>query len=569
VIKHTKIFGLAFGVLLLQEKYSWVMAQQSQAGMATNSLGITSVSVAGRPVPLQGYDEVNLGAYPENIIFSFKLNAYPEPAHVRLRFQLQGFENDWHEGGPQMFLAVRFYNDSGDQVDQDSFTVQHESAGWNGSLSNSSLTHRRETLTVPPLATRMMIVISSAGPPATEGVYVVANLMVSKSTGKSSAVELLRSPFNEQPDESGMNQAPNGWMRDGNHASMAKIVSVGHDSATKAFAILDDDVASHAEWRNTWAFAPKVTPGDNLVIEWNEMYSMGVGDLRIAAYSQLMPGTYKLDVQAVNIFGTPTGTDAFLKIIVPQPFWKMPWFWGIIAFGFTLMMLGVGRYMVWHKMRREMLGLKHQQELERERLRIAHDIHDDLGARVTKISLLSAMSQKNPALPESARDDFIQISKMSRELVSALYETVWTVNPANDNLEALGNYLCQMVNQLCGGMQLRCRFHMQDLPREIEVSSQTRHNISLAVKEAVHNVIKHADASEVSVYMTLIENVLTVSVQDNGRGFRPSDKLAGNGLTNMKQRLEDIGGSYLIESELGKGTSVYMRWPVKSIYDTY
>ncbi len=396
VIKHTRIFVLVFGVLLAQEKCSWVMAQQSQAETATNSLEIISVSVAGKSLPLGQRDELNLGEHPENFIINFKLNSNQGKPHVRLRFKLEGLDSDWHEGGPQMFLAARFYNDTGDQVDQESFTVQHESAGWNGSLNNSSLTHRRETLTVPPLATRMMIVISSAGPPATEGVYVVANLIVSKSTAKSPPVELMHSPFDQQPDDGNLNQVPNGWMRDGNHASMAKIARVGHDSATMAFAILDDDVESHAEWHNTWPFAPAVAPGDNLVIEWNEMYSMGVGDLRQAVYNQLTPGNYVFNVQAVDIFGVPTGTEAFLKVKVPQPFWKTPWFWGMFCFGFTLIMLGVGRYAVWHKMRREMLGLKHQQELERERLRIAHDIHDDLGARVTQISLLSAISQKTP-----------------------------------------------------------------------------------------------------------------------------------------------------------------------------
>jgi len=90
--------------------------------------------------------------------------------------------------------------------------------------------------------------------------------------------------------------------------------------------------------------------------------------------------------------------------------------------------------------------------LEQERLRIAHDIHDDLGARVTQISLLSAMSQENTSFPEKARADFDKVSKMSRELVSALYETVWAVNPENDNLEALGNYVCQMVNN-CANRQ--------------------------------------------------------------------------------------------------------------------
>ena len=446
-------------------------------------------------------DDVKLGTYPENIVFYFGPGTNQGQLPVRFRYKLEGYDSNWREGNGEMFLAVRYFNDLGDQIDQTAFKVHGESVGWSGSLTNSSLTHRRETLTVPPLASRMMVVISSAGPPATEGVYVVANLSVSKSSGKSPSVELLHSPFDRQPEDDSTNQTPRGWMRDGNHASMAKIVRVGRDSATKAFAILDDDIASHADWRNNLESSLKVASGDNLVVEWNEMFSMRVGDIRQANYNGLKPGTYGFHVQDVNIFGVPTGIESSLKVTVPPPFWKMPWFWGTVSVGITVIMFGAGRYAVWHKMQREMLHLKHQQALERERVRIAHDIHDDLGARVTQISLLSAMSQDNPALSEKTRADFGRISQMSRELVSALYETVWTVNPENDNLDALGNYLCQMVNQLCGGLQFRCRFHVQDLPREIQISSQTRHNISMAVKEAVHNVIKHANASEVSIHI--------------------------------------------------------------------
>ena len=169
-----------------------------------------------------------------------------------------------------------------------------------------------------------------------------------------------------------------------------------------------------------------------------------------------------------------------------------------------------------------MARLKQQRALEQERLRIAHDIHDDLGARMTQISLLSAMSQENPAFPDKARADFDKISKMSRELVAALYETVWAVNPENDNLEALGNYLCQMVKQLCEQTSLRCRFHVQGLPHEVQVSSQTRHNITMAVKEAVHNVIKHAGATEVTIRMVFTDGLLDVFVHDDGAGFETS-----------------------------------------------
>jgi signal transduction histidine kinase len=201
--------------------------------------------------------------------------------------------------------------------------------------------------------------------------------------------------------------------------------------------------------------------------------------------------------------------------------------------------------------------------LEQERLRIAHDIHDDLGARVTQISLLSAMAQENPAFPEKARADFDKVSKMSRELVSALYETVWAVNPENDNLEALGNFLCQMVKQLCEQTQLRCRFHVMDLPHQIQVSSQTRHNISLAVKEAVHNIIKHAGASEVTIRMFYSDGFLDVSVHDDGTGFAPADNISGNGLSNMRQRLHNVGGSCFVESASGQGTTVRMRLRIK------
>jgi len=157
---------------------------------------------------------------------------------------------------------------------------------------------------------------------------------------------------------------------------------------------------------------------------------------------------------------------------------------------------------------------------------------------------------------------------MSRELVSALYETVWAVNPENDNLEAQGNYLCQMVNQLCERTPIRCRFHVLDLPNEVQVSSQTRHNINMAVKEAVHNVIKHAKASEVTIRMAFKDGLLDISIQDDGVGFRPDDTVGGNGLTNMKQRLANIGGSCFIDSKPGQGTTVRIRLIIKPLDQT-
>jgi signal transduction histidine kinase len=536
-------------------------AQPSAPETQLNLITISSVTVRDKAVPMDSHGKASLGTSPENIVIHFEPTTNWNKAPTRLHYRLDGYDTSWREGNCEMYLTARFFDEAGDMVNQSEFKIHGESPGWSGSIKTSALTHRRESLTVPPQASRLMILISSAGPPATEGVYVVANLTVTrKSPGQSEPVTLIENPFSQQPDNDDLAQAPSGWVRDGTHASMAKIVKIGHDPAVRACAIYDDDPISHAEWRNTFEMAPKVSPGDILTIEWNEMYSMGVGDTRLATYNNLKPGKYMFNLEEVNIFGAPTDVRTSLEMIVPQPFWQTTWFWGFASFGFGLAIFGTGRYLTWHKVQREMMRLKGQQALEQERLRIAQDIHDDLGARVTEISLASALAKKNPALPDTAGVDFDRISQMSRDLVAALYETVWAVNPENDNLDSLGTYLCQIANHLCKQAQLPCRLELDELPNNIRVSSQIRHNIAMAVKEAVHNAVKHSDASEITLHMTFQKPELTICVNDNGTGFNADDAAAaGNGLKNIKRRLAAIGARCQVESRIGSGASIQMR----------
>lgn len=557
------------GNLLAKGKYFCFAALLSagvflSAAETTNSLEIQSIGVDGQPMPFRGKEYVRLGSSPKNIIFSFGPGTNSGPAPLRVRYLLEGDEDAWHEARSEMSFNVRFFNSSGDQVSQVNYPVYGESTGWTGSLRTSSLTHRRETLVVPKQASRLLIVISSAGPPETVGIYVVANLVVSKSSGKSGNTILLQSPFDiDHGEHANDDQAPE-WMHDGTRPSMARIVKFGQDPQTRAFAILDEDQNSHGEWHNLLESAPVVTSGDQLVLEWNEMYSIGSGSFHQAVYAELKANHYRFRVRGVDVMGNLSGTETSVGIFVPEPLWKTPWFWGGVVVAITALIMGISRYFVWHRMRREMVRLKQQRVLEQERLRIAHDIHDDLGARVTQISLLSAMAQSNTSFPEKARADFDKVSQLSRELVLALYQTVWAVNPENDNLEALGNYLCQMVKQLCEPALLRCRFHVVDLPQSVQVSSQTRHNISMAVKEAVHNTIKHASASEVTLRMAFAKDVLEVSVHDDGSGFAPSGTSSGHGLSNMKQRLQNIGGDCIVDSKPGEGTTVHLRLTVQS-----
>jgi hypothetical protein len=208
-------------------------------------LTIHSALVDGKTVIVNHAQNLNLGPFPADTTFYFDSPTNSSAASLRIRYKLEGYENTWHDGQCEMYFAVRFFNSQGDQISQDTFQVSGESAGWNNSLTTSTLTHRRELVVVPPLASRILVVMSSAGPPATLGVYVVANLTVSKIN--SNAVPSMLMEF---PPDHGLNESTNfnlsDWLRDGNVPSMAKIVTVGQSPSQPALGLLDNDPYSHA-----------------------------------------------------------------------------------------------------------------------------------------------------------------------------------------------------------------------------------------------------------------------------------------------------------------------------------
>jgi signal transduction histidine kinase len=534
-------------------------------GQTTNLLRIQSVSANGRLISANDLmGKVRLGAYPKSVSFNFEPVTNISRLFARLRYKLDGYETNWNADDGQMRVSISFCDGTRRKIREDSFKVGGNSLGWNGTLENSTLIHRQETSVVPPGASRLWVTISSAGPPQSVGLYVVKDLVVTKSVSSGRVLDaLLRS--DDAIDESASNwirdgSSPKAWIRDGTHPDMAKIVELGQYSKAKALAILDDDPAGHAEWHNNYDDAPQVNLGDRIMIEWNELYTMGVGDdFSSHNYEDLPPGKFRFVVSEVTALGVPTGVEASLDVVVSPPIWRQPIFLAISILLVILVAVGSSRYYTWRIMRHEMARIERQRELEQERLRIARDIHDDLGARATQISMLSSMSPNDQAFPDNARADLDRIFNLSKELIAALYQTIWTVSPEYDNLYALGNYICQMADRLCGSAQLRYRLQVENLPRHIQVSSQTRHNIIMMVKESVHNVVKHAKASEVTIKVAFDRNILRITIQDNGCGFEPATAHAGDGLTNMKRRLQDIGGTCVVESQLGHGTTVHMQ----------
>ena len=151
---------------------------------------------------------------------------------------------------------------------------------------------------------------------------------------------------------------------------------------------------------------------------------------------------------------------------------------------------------------------------------------------------------------------------MTRELVSALYETVWAVNPENDNLDALASLSLPDEQPICSQAQLRCRLEVPELPPGIPLSSHVRHNLIMAVKEAIHNVIKHARATEVRLRIAFEASALSIAFKMTAAASTRRPARPGTAWANLKRRMQAIGGSFTIESRLGAGTTVSLRLPV-------
>lgn len=542
-------------------------AEDGFRGGETNELlEIRSVAVNGEPISLRAGKRLHLSPQPEKVSFGFGPATNSERAPLRIRYKLDGYDDGWREVAGEMRLSVRFFDGSGDHVSERVFRAIGQTEGWTGTPETSVFSHHQETIAVPPRAKGFWVVMSSAGPPATVGIYLITNLTVTALSSSNHPPDVLLRWAFDRPGESGASEEiPAGWMRDGLRPKAAKTVEFGTNRKVKAFAIIDDDANGHAEWHTLKESAPAVSPGDRLVVAWDEAYSLGLAGFAEVLYPELPTGYFRFRINELTILGTPGQAEASLALEVPAAFWKTPWFWISALTVVMATSTGGWRYLAWRRMQRQLQRLEQQHAVERERLRIAQDIHDDWGARVTQISLLSAVAQRKPSLPDEARADFGTISQMTRDLVSALYETVWAVDPENDNLEALANYLCQVGNQLCSQAQLRCRLEVPSSSPNIPLTSQVRHNLIMAVKEAIHNIIKHARASEVHLRIAFEAPVLSVSIHDDGCGFNPATPLPGNGLGNLKRRLDDIGGSFRIESQPGLGTTVRLRLLVRPI----
>lgn len=306
------------------------------------------------------------------------------------------------------------------------------------------------------------------------------------------------------------------------------------------------------------------------------------GEQRVAYYNNLLPGSYRFQVTACNRDGVWNEAGAGMAILLLPHYWQTVWFH---TFGIFLAFVGVcggAFYATRRKMQRKFTLLEQQHAIERERGRIARDMHDQLGAGLTQIGLLGEFARRDAVQNADAKVHVQRICDTARELAQTLDEIVWMVNPRNDLLNKLGLYMAAYAEGFFDATPVRCRLDIPPGLPAYPLSAECRHNLFLTVKEALNNVAKHSKASEARLGIKLTggskipgqnnpaassgqeSQWLEIEIEDNGIGFAAEAAGDGrNGLKNMGERIKEIGGSLEFFSRPGNGTRICIRVPLK------
>jgi signal transduction histidine kinase/streptogramin lyase len=278
------------------------------------------------------------------------------------------------------------------------------------------------------------------------------------------------------------------------------------------------------------------------------------GTRRVAYYTKVGPGDYHFEVIATDSDGKWSTTPARVAVVV-IPFW-----WQrneVLAAALILLLAATGfgvRSVSLRRARARLAELERERALERERTRIARDLHDDLGARLSHIAIMAGGSTYG--------DRDARIAREARDAVQTMDELVWAVNARNDTVESFAYYIAQFAEQHVIAAGLRYRLLLPPELTARTLGAEVRRHLYLAVKEAINNALKHAQASEIRLSLRVEANALVVEVADDGRGLPADLDPTGNGLKNFRERMEAAGGTVEVESAPGQGTRLVFRTPL-------
>ncbi len=270
------------------------------------------------------------------------------------------------------------------------------------------------------------------------------------------------------------------------------------------------------------------------------------GNRQYARYMNVPVGSYMFRVRGSNNDGMWNEEGASLRILIHPPYWQTWWFRGIV-----LILLGVLAYGGYRYRLAKLLAL------ERLRLRIAGDLHDDIGSRLGSITLANELVARHLPPDHPDRRRLTDAIALARETSSDLRDVVWIINPGQDRLGDLVLRMRETADRMLAGIPHR--FSRDGMVDSASAPMEFKRQILLMLKEALHNIVRHARATDVAISVSVQGAFLQITVRDNGIGFDRSNSSNGNGLKNMERRAHAIGGNLSVQSTLGEGTTVELR----------
>ena len=506
--------------------------------------------------PVTRFDMWFLPAGARQVQFNFKAPKVGSGQGYRFRFRLEGLDTEWREVGGNMRVSFRFFgNKETDFFSIGNWHAAGISPGWTGCVSNAPLSSQTRMIQVPSDVKGIDVSVVSGGNVDSVGILAVDDIRIFRvRDGVEEDTPWLVAAFEPDP----ITKIAPPW-RSYMRADLSELVAHPTVQGRHLLVLRDTSNISYTEYNYRMKLDERIRPGDLLKIVWNWSYSIGSSELNPVTYNGLQPGKYEVCMQRVSPDAQTVYEEIRLPFQLPELFYRTQWFVALCS------LLGAGLlfgFVAWNYRRRvhfRMSKLEWMRRLEEERTRIARDIHDDIGSRLTQIRLIAAAAQANSLTAADQKNALTRILEGSLEAGRQLHEIIWAVKTENDTAEALAGYISQTTQKLCSGCGMRFRLDIPTFMPTLTVASHLRYNLMLAFREAVTNALKHAQASEISVRLVLDGNTMTIEVMDNGKGFVVGTVVPGEGLANMRARMKEIKGSVVWESTPELGTKVTFR----------
>jgi ligand-binding sensor domain-containing protein/signal transduction histidine kinase len=273
---------------------------------------------------------------------------------------------------------------------------------------------------------------------------------------------------------------------------------------------------------------------------------------RSVQYAHPRAGRYRFLVRAVTRDGLVSPTPAELSLVVHPPLWRRGWVIALAVAALGAAAAGLYRYRVAHLL-----------EIERMRTGIATDLHDDLGSSLSRISILSEVARRRVAGDAESVRLLHEIGESAREMIGALNENIWAIDPRRDNLRSLTTHLRRFAGDLLEGRDIAWQLRAPQDGELVKLSPVERRQLFLIAKEALHNAARHSGAGSVAIDLALAGRGLTLEIRDDGRGFQPGAPGEGrNGLRSMQARAATLGARLEIDSAPGRGTRLFLDAPI-------